>query len=91
MNKKLRLLIFSISAFVFGCDKINYYPDKPIEMPETKILAHRGAGFRNPDFPENTILAIRHSSTITDGYEVDIQISKDQTIWLSHNVKIDCN
>ena len=43
-------------------------------------------------FQENTTAAVIHGITKLDGVEFDIQISKDQTLWLSHNAKFEkCN
>lgn len=80
MKKILPFLIFCI---LLNCEKINYYPDRPIDTVETKILAHRGGGYC--EFPENSLEAARFGLRKLDGIEVDIQISKDRTLWLSHS------
>lgn len=73
-----------------GCEKINYYPDKPNFFYKTFTLAHRGGG--NDTLRENTLNACKFALARTDGIEVDIQISKDRTIWLSHYpIVIGCN
>ena len=80
----LFILVFS------GCEKIHYYPDKPIENVKTRFLAHQGGG--NSGFQANTLEAVKYGLYRLDGIEVDIQISKNRTIWLSHNAVLpECN
>lgn len=86
---KIKLII----AFVIlslGCKKVYYYPDKTIEILPTKLLAHRGGA--NLIYRDNTLDGIKAALKVKDGIEVDIQFSKDETIWLSHsNVVEACN
>jgi glycerophosphoryl diester phosphodiesterase len=73
-----------------GCEKINYYPDKEIAFGESLAIAHRGGG--NETYRENTLEACKKALELTDGIEVDIQVSNDRTVWLSHNSMVfDCN
>ena len=93
----MRLCHF-ILFFLFiaeGCEKINYYPDNNIPNGTTKFLAHRAGG--NTTFRDNTLESIIAALPTTDGIEIDVQISKNQTIWLSHasvveacNKSLDC-
>ncbi|MCK4664727.1 MAG: glycerophosphodiester phosphodiesterase [Bacteroidales bacterium] len=82
---KLKYIILSIIFFA-SCKKIKYYPDNPIENVETKILAHRGGG--HSGIQENTLASVQYGLNQLDGVEVDIQLSKDRTIWLSHNAEL---
>ena len=71
-------------------DKIYYYPDRPIENVKTHFIAHRGGG--NSQIQENTYEAARYGLNTFGNIEVDIQLSKDRTIWLSHNADLpSCN
>ena len=73
-----------------GCEKIVYEPDNPIAGIPTKVLMHRGNGF-NTDFHENTLPAAEYGLSVLDGIELDIQLSKDGTLWLDHsNEVLDC-
>ena len=88
----IRIILIQIAMMLVlsGCEKIYYYPDRPLEDVETLFLAHRGSG--NPELERNTLDAAKHGLKRLDGIEVDIQISKDRTIWLSHNVILpECN
>ncbi|MCU0362592.1 MAG: glycerophosphodiester phosphodiesterase [Bacteroidales bacterium] len=90
---KHNLLIILIIAFIStgGCEKISYLPDNPIAGIPTKILMHRGCGF-NEDFIPNTLLAAEYGLSVLDGVELDIQISKDGTLWLDHDNEVhDCD
>lgn len=74
-----------------GCEKIVYEPDNPFSGLETRVLMHRGNGF-NTDFHENTLPAAEYGFSVLDGIELDIQMSKDGTLWLDHsNNVLDCN
>ncbi|MBL7811478.1 MAG: glycerophosphodiester phosphodiesterase [Bacteroidetes bacterium] len=66
------------------CSKIKYYPDVKLN-PLSCDIAHRGG--RNNTFPDNTLAGCKAALAMHDGVEVDIQISKDRSIWLSHSVE----
>lgn len=63
---------------------------KDYDISKTNILGHRGNGIKdyNDTIMDNTIPAIIKALHIADGVEVDIQLSKDNTIWLYHDTKI---
>lgn len=87
----IRGLFFVIILILtaLGCEKIYYYPDKPLENVSTLFLAHRGSG--NPGLERNNIEAAMYGLKRVSGIEIDIQISKDRTIWLSHDAGLqDC-
>lgn len=51
-----------------------------------KILGHRGSGANAiSNFQENTLASVSNAFEMVDGAEVDIQCSKDGTIWLFHD------
>ncbi len=69
-------------VFLNSCERIEYYPDKPIENPQTRILAHKGGG----DFDVgDTYDACVYGFSTRDGIEIDLQRSSDNTVWLNHN------
>jgi glycerophosphoryl diester phosphodiesterase len=84
MNRFKTPLLLSIIVLLFsGCsqnknDNANH---------KTRILGHRGNGIKgyNDTLMDNTIPAIIKAIQITDGVEVDIQMSLDETIWLYHD------
>jgi glycerophosphoryl diester phosphodiesterase len=80
------IFIFLAVIAVTGCKKINYFPDKPIDAEAPKLIAHRGG--RNAIFRENTLEGIKAALRHKDGIEVDVQISKDEHIWLSHSAEV---
>ncbi len=94
MNMSLKyLLIFSIIIlFTFNsCNKIKYYPDKDYLEVKTLILAHKAGGGDTSPYQENSLDAAMYGFSVVDGIEVDIQISKDRTLWLSHDADLpDC-
>lgn len=76
--RHLLLLILLLSS----CDRVEYYPDKPLLNTTTRMIAHRGGG----NFDEgNTMEACMHGLSLLDGIEVDLQRSYDNTLWLSHS------
>jgi glycerophosphoryl diester phosphodiesterase len=93
-NLKMRILISFFILFSLmqaSCSKIKYYPDKDFPLVTTRILAHRAVGQGPSLFNPYSSEAAEHSFSILDGVEVDLQISKDRTIWLSHGAELpDC-
>lgn len=71
-----------------SCRSLNSYPDYPVADVKTKILAHRGGGGDSLLYPENSFAAVRYSLPSVEGVEVDLQISKDGTLWLSHEYNL---
>ncbi len=58
------------------------------ELPpaETKILGHRGSGANTfSGYQENTYHSVKNAFQKLHGAEIDIQCSKDGTIWLYHD------
>jgi glycerophosphoryl diester phosphodiesterase len=69
-------------VILFSCERVEYYPDKPIVVSKANIIAHKGGGtFDRGD----TMEACQYGLEMADGIEVDIQKSADNDIWLSHS------
>lgn len=77
-----KVICVSILLVILSCEKITYYPDNPIQFDRTLIFAHRGGSSL---YGENTYEGCINALPVTDGIEVNVQISKDRTIWLSHS------
>ena len=76
---QLVIILFSVTV---SCDRVQYYPDKPISNTHTFILGHKGGG----NFDDgNTLEACMYGLKMLDGIECDIQRSSDNTLWLSHS------
>lgn len=53
----------------------------------TKIFGHRGAA---GTYPENTLIAFQYAEKVgADGIELDVQMTKDGTIVIIHDEKVD--
>jgi glycerophosphoryl diester phosphodiesterase len=76
----IRLILLVVVAF--SCERVEYFPDKPIHDSATRILAHKGGGFFDDG---NTLAACIYGLQVADGIEVDIQKSLDNDLWLSHS------
>jgi glycerophosphoryl diester phosphodiesterase len=65
------------------CERVEYYPDKPLTDGITRVLAHKGGG---GSFGEgNSFEACVYGFERMEGIELDLQISEDNQIWLSHS------
>jgi glycerophosphoryl diester phosphodiesterase len=89
--KQIYIISLAILLLYSGsCEKISYLPDNPILGIPTKVLMHRGNGF-NDDLIPNTLEAAAFGLSVLDGVELDIQLSKDGTLWLDHDNEVhDC-
>lgn len=65
-----------------SCERVEYFPDKPINSSETIFLAHHGAG--NLDKP-NTIESVIIGLNNLQGIECDIQMGLEGSLWLGHS------
>lgn len=85
MNRCLQILLFGFScAMVFTFCLVNAE-----ELParhQTLKIAHRGG--RSDSARENTLKGCKVALRRADGVEVDVQISGDKTIWLSHSSRV---
>jgi glycerophosphoryl diester phosphodiesterase len=90
--RRLSIILLVIIILSFGgCEKIRYEPDNPFSGIPTMVLMHRGNGF-NTAFHENTLPAANYGLSVLDGIELDIQLSKDGTLWLDHSNEVkDCD
>jgi len=87
---KVYYILLILFSLIYSCQKIKYYPDKDYLEVTTMIIAHRGNG-GNTSFQNNSIKGAEYGLMYADGIEVDIQLTKDRTIWLSHNAELpDC-
>jgi glycerophosphoryl diester phosphodiesterase len=89
---KYRLIIATFCILsIYSCNKIKYYPDKDYQEVKTRVLAHKAGGGDFSPYQEYSPEAAKYSLPIMDGIEVDLQISKNRTIWMSHNADLsDC-
>ena len=73
-----------------ACAKFETLPYDPVAPIPQRAIMHRGAG-NEPGYHQNTLEAVIYGSTVLDGAEFDIQLSKDDTLWLGHdNEVLDC-
>lgn len=85
MYKKLCIIVM-LGLFIFSCKEEN--------TDKTLILGHRAAGntWWGSKLVGNSFEAVKYGYEKLDGIEVDIQVSKNGTLWLIHdNTIIDCN
>lgn len=82
----MKLIGYIITFILLGCEKIYYYPDKSIEIITGQHIAHRGG--RTSTIRENTLEGIKSALRYMEGVEIDVQISKNETVWLSHSEMI---
>lgn len=85
-KSKIQFLFIVIGLLLFGCEKNS--PN--LTNPESKILGHRAYGIKgyNDTIMDNTLHAITKALKIADGVEIDIQMSKEGTIWVYHDTRI---
>lgn len=80
-----KLFILLTVFILISCDRVEYFPDNPIIVNKTIVLAHKGGG----SFDEgNTFEACKLGLDKLDGIECDIQRSSDNVLWLSHSYKV---
>lgn len=80
------LLLLLYVMILSSCNKIYYYPDKDLGKPQPLFLAHAGGG--NCGFQSNTLKAAQYGLQHFDGIELDIQMSKNNTLWLAHDPEL---
>jgi glycerophosphoryl diester phosphodiesterase len=80
---KLTSACILFTLLLSGCERVEYYPDDPIENVVTRVLAHKGGGgsFGAGDTFESCVYGLERM----DGIEIDIQRSEDNYLWLSHS------
>jgi glycerophosphoryl diester phosphodiesterase len=68
------------------CERVEYYPDRPLTEVSTRILAHKGGG---GSFGEgNSFEACVYGLERLDGIEIDIQRGADNELWLNHSADV---
>ncbi|MDI1233479.1 MAG: glycerophosphodiester phosphodiesterase family protein [bacterium] len=78
-------IIFIILALTACKKDASVYADKSNPYLQTTFIAHKAGGGSNNPFKENTLEAAIYSFGILDGIEIDIQKSRDGTLWLFHD------
>lgn len=91
MNKVIisGILLFAVFVFFPGC-----FPSGQVSLgpAETKVLGHRGSGKTAVSgIQENTYASVNRAFRHLDGAEIDIQCSKDGTLWLYHDAGLPDN
>jgi glycerophosphoryl diester phosphodiesterase len=82
----IRLTVWIAFLFtLFRCERVEYFPDKPVAFERTRIIAHQGGGVFDAG---NTFEACQYGLEIAEGIEVDVQRSSDNVLWLSHSANI---
>lgn len=81
------IFFFFISLALSACKKGDSFPDVSIVIENTRVLAHRGGG--TFEGTPNTFDAIVYGFEHYDGVEVDVQMSSNNTIWISHDAYIE--
>jgi len=79
----MRVAIIILLLLLNSCKKINYYEDKGVALFAPQKIVHRGG--ESQFHLENTLEGVKRSLREFDGVEVDVQISKSESIWLSHS------
>lgn len=80
MHLSYLILITASLSFLLGCDSKK-------EILENLQFGHRGsgAGVYNEQFIENTKSSVLNALNHLDGCEIDIQMSREGTIWVYHD------
>lgn len=66
---------------------MEYFSPRDVTLANTIVLAHKASG-NSSTLRENTLEAVAYSFDHLDGVEVDIAISKDYGLWLTHDSKV---
>jgi len=96
MNRIYYLIgLVGIAFLILGCNSASNEAkcENPITIPENvKLIGHKGSGPIEMNAPkiwyENGRPSIMNALRRTDGTEIDIQMSKDSTLWLFHDHEI---
>lgn len=82
MKKTGYILLSVVALSLASCERMKFFPDKPIAVERSLLIAHRGGG----DYDEgNGLASCMYGLQVADGIECDIQRSNDNNIWLSHS------
>ncbi len=87
------LLAAAAALALAACDQFTAIEGDPLApLPRPIVLMHRGGGAYNAELRENTVPALRFGASLYDGAEMDLQLSRDGTVWLGHsNDVLDCS
>ena len=96
-NRTWRILFVTLAVTALSCAGVSAADTQDIQgiqetqglhqKPEIRVIAHRGA---SGEAPEDTLSAFRAAAAIgVDGFETDIQITKDGELVALHNYRID--
>ncbi len=81
--------VILLIIFLCSCERIYYFPDKPLTGTQTVVIAHKGGGFFDDG---NTYDGCMFGLANFEGIEVDLQKGSDNVLWLSHSpYATDCN
>lgn len=79
---KLKALILIAVSALCSCERVYYFPDKPLPETPTIIIAHKGGGIFDDG---NTYDGCRYGLSNFEGIECDLQKGADNVLWLSHS------
>jgi glycerophosphoryl diester phosphodiesterase len=77
-----RIVIGTLLLLSASCDRVEYYPDRPLTNLKSYVLGHAGSGLVDRG---NTFASCVNGLTLSDGIEIDLQMTADGTLWLSHS------
>ena len=86
-NLKLIVKASLLLPLIYSCNRIDYLTPNEISIEKTVVLAHRASG-DTPGYQRNSLKAAIYGFTTLDGIEVDVAISKDHGLWLTHDSKV---
>ena len=86
MNNRIAYLLFVLTIISVHCERVEYFPDKPLLVSKPLMIAHQGGGFFDAG---NTMEACEYGLSLMDGIEVDIQKTSDNDIWLDHSSRLE--
>lgn len=80
------MVLFTLNA----CKKdATRFPDVTSAFEQTFIIAHKAGGGENLLYKENTLAAAQYGFNHLDGIEIDVQKSRDGTLWMYHDETIE--
>jgi len=86
-NAQLSIITTAILC-CWSCQRINYFEEQnQIQTTKTIVLAHAASGNSN-EYRRNTLEAAKFGFEVLDGIEIDVAISKNFSLWLSHDAQI---
>jgi glycerophosphoryl diester phosphodiesterase len=86
-NLKFKCTLIFLSLLLLSCEKVEYFEPQEIAINKPIILAHAATGY-STDIGNNTLEGAIYGLNILDGIEVDVAISKDGGLWITHDSKV---